>query len=169
MERLSHNLHHYQNYFFLRDPCWQGLDPTMTNRRLRQRTSLPTNDTNCRVSFFSPIPHGGWDLGLAGPIQWICREWAKRLGLGERTVISYGVHDDRTEVNWAYPRRLSPRHGLGGSGSWTWSQSPFWTASSSFYTSFFPSLLSGTSTSRFSFIGLILVLLVHTQSGWRLL
>ena len=69
-----------------------------------------------------------------------CREWAKRLGLGERTVVSHGVPYDCTEVNRAYPRRLSPRHGLGGSGSWTWSQSPFWTASSSFYTSFFPSL-----------------------------
>ena len=23
----------------------------------------------CRDSFFSPIPHGGWDLGPAGPIQ----------------------------------------------------------------------------------------------------
>ena len=24
---------------------------------------------NCGVSFFNPIPHGGWDLGPAGSIQ----------------------------------------------------------------------------------------------------
>ena len=53
----------------------------------------------CRDSFFSPIPHGGWDLGPAGPIQWICREWAKRLGLSGRTIVSHGVPDDCTEVN----------------------------------------------------------------------
>ena len=94
----------------------------------------------CRDSFFSPIPHGGWDLGPAGPIQWICREWAKRLGLSGRTIVSHGVPNDRTEVNYAYPRRPSPWHGLGGSGSWTWSQPSFWTTSSSFYTIFFPSL-----------------------------
>ena len=29
----------------------------------------------------------------------ICREWAKRLGFGERTVSSHGVYDDRTGVN----------------------------------------------------------------------
>ena len=55
---------------------------------------------------------------IKGPNNKICREWAKRLGLGERTVVSHGVYDDRTEMYCAYLRRLSPQHGLGGSGSW---------------------------------------------------
>ena len=33
-------------------------------------------------------------------------------------VVSHGVHDDCTEVNLAYLRRLSPRQGLSGSGPW---------------------------------------------------
>ena len=42
----------------------------------------------------------------------ICREWAERLGLDHRTVVSHGVHDNRTRVNHACLRSLSPRHGL---------------------------------------------------------
>ena len=37
-------------------------------------------------------------------------------------VVSHGVHDDCTEVNLTYPRRLSPQHGLSGSGPWTSSE-----------------------------------------------
>ena len=59
---------------------------------------------------------------VKGPNNKICREWAKRLGLGERTIVSHGVRDDRTEVNCACPRRLSPWRGLGGSSYWPWSQ-----------------------------------------------
>ena len=47
----------------------------------------------------------------------ICREWAKRLGLSHQTVISHCIYDNRTEVNRACPRSLSPWYGLGGSGS----------------------------------------------------
>ena len=36
---------------------------------------------------------------VKGPNNKICREWAKRLGLGHRTVINHGVHSGRTEVN----------------------------------------------------------------------
>ena len=61
------------------------------------------------------------------------------LGLGHRTVVSHGIHGDCTEVYHARPRRLSPQHGLEGSGPWPWSQSPsFWIASFSFYTSLYP-------------------------------
>ena len=44
------------------------------------------------------------------------------LSFGEQIVVSHGVHDDRTKVNLAYPRRLSPQHDLGGSGPWTSSE-----------------------------------------------
>ena len=98
-------------------------------------------------------------------------------------MISHGIHDG-TGVNLAYLRRLSPRHGLRGSGPWTSSEefnvliilftlgfngpggnlllfsgllpSPFILA--------FP--LPPTFTCRLSFLGLILVLSAHTQSGW---
>ena len=46
----------------------------------------------------------------------------ERLGLGHRTVVSRGVH---TELNRVRLGSLSPRDGLGGSGSW-----PFFPASS---------------------------------------
>ena len=52
------------------------------------------------------------------PNNIICREWAKRLGLSERTAVSHGVRDDCIEVNLVHLRRLSPRHGLSGSGPW---------------------------------------------------
>ena len=29
----------------------------------------------------------------------ICREWAERLGIGHRTVVSHGVQGGHTEVN----------------------------------------------------------------------
>ena len=35
---------------------------------------------------------------IKGPNNKICRVWAKRLGLGHRTVVSHGVHGERTEV-----------------------------------------------------------------------
>ena len=31
---------------------------------------------------------------VKGPNNKICKEWAKRLGLGERSVVNHGVHDD---------------------------------------------------------------------------
>ena len=51
---------------------------------------------------------------VKGPNNKICRAWAERLGFGHRIVVGYGVH---TELDHACPRSLSPRHGLGGSGS----------------------------------------------------
>ena len=88
----------------------------MTNRRLRQRTSLPTDGANCKDSICNN-PQGVLGSNVKGLNNKICREWAKRLGLGERIVVSHDVHDDRTEMNCAYPRRLSPWHGLSGFGS----------------------------------------------------
>ena len=76
-------------------------------------------------------------------------------------MVSHGSH---TEINHVRSRSLSPQHGLGGSGSW-----PFFPAPSSglitplFILAF---TLPPMSTCRFSFPGLILVPLAHTQSGW---
>ena len=70
----------------------------MTNRRLLQRTSLPTDGANCGDSICND-PKLVLGSNVKGPNNKICREWGKRLGLGERTVISHGVHDDRTGVN----------------------------------------------------------------------
>ena len=67
-------------------------------------------------------PQGVLGSNVKGSNNKICRKWAKRLGLGERTVVSHGVHDDCTEVNRAYPRRLSPWHGPSGFGHWTSSE-----------------------------------------------
>ena len=75
----------------------------------------------CKDSIYND-PQGVLGSNVKGPNNKICREWAKRLGLGERIVVSHGVHDGYTEVNWAYPRRLSPRHGLSGSGHWNSSE-----------------------------------------------
>ena len=36
----------------------------------------------------------GWDLGLADPLQQICREWVQELGFDEATV-NAEVRDDR--------------------------------------------------------------------------
>ena len=55
------------------------------------------------------------------PNNKICRAWAERLGLGHQTVGGHGVH---TEVNHVCPRSLSPRHGLGDSGSWPFFPAP---------------------------------------------
>ena len=103
------------------------------------------------------------DSNIKGSNNKICREWAKRLGLGHRTMVSHGIHDNHAEVNRACPRSLSPWHVLGGSGS-----SPFFPH---FYGLLpFPFILAFTlspaSTCRFNFLGLILVLSAHTQSGW---
>ena len=95
-------------------------------------------------------------------------------------MVNHGIHGGRTEVNLAYLRRLSPRHGPSGFGSWTSSEEfnvliifftlefnglgdhlppLFWLLPPPFILAF---LLSRTSTCRFSFIELILVLLAHT-------
>ena len=93
----------------------------------------------------------------------ICRVWAERLGFGHRTVVNHGICDNRTKVNHVCPRSLSPRHGLGGSGSWPFFPSPFsGLLPSPFILAFTRSLMS---TCRLSFLGLILVLSTHTQSG----
>ena len=109
---------------------------------------------------------------------------AKRLGLGHRTVVSHGIHGGRTEVNLTYLRRLSPRHGLSSFGFWTSSEELnvliilftlgfnglgdhlpplFWLLPPPFILTF---LLPHTSMCRFRFLGLILVLSAHIQSGW---
>ena len=36
---------------------------------------------------------------VKGPNNKICREWAERLGLGHRTMVSQGIHGRRIEVN----------------------------------------------------------------------
>ena len=139
--------------------AWQELDPTMTNRRLCQRTSLPTNGTNCKDSICID-PKLVLDSNVKGPNNKICREWVKRLSLSYWIVVSHGVHGNRTGVNRACPRRLSPRHGLGGSGSWPWSQSPSLDCFLLLFILAFT--LPPTSTCRFSFLRLILVSLAHT-------
>ena len=52
---------------------------------------------------------------VKGPNNIICKAWAERLSLGHLTVVSHGTC---AEVNHVCSRSLSPRHGLGGSGSW---------------------------------------------------
>ena len=99
-------------------------------------------------------------------------------------MVNHGIHGDHTEVNLAYLRKLSPQHGLSGSGSWISSEELnvliilftsgfngpgddlprfFWMLPSPFILAF---PLSHASTCRFHFLGLIFVFLAHTQSGW---
>ena len=40
---------------------------------------------------------------VKGPNNKICREWAERLGLGHRTVVSHGAHGGRLEINQVCP------------------------------------------------------------------
>ena len=102
---------------------------------------------------------------VKGPNNKICREWAKRLGLGYWTVVSHGVRDDCTGVNYACPRRFfsSTRSG------WLWFLAlappapPYGLLPSLFILAF---TLPPKFTCRSSFLGLILVLSTHTQSGW---
>ena len=131
-----------------------------SNHRLCQRTSLPTDGANCKDSICNN-PKLVLGSHVQGPNNKICRAWAERLGLGHRTVVSHGTH---TEVNHVCSRSLSPRHGLGGSGSWPFFPVPL----SGLLTSLFilAFTLPSTSTCRFSFPGLILVPSAHTQSGW---
>ena len=82
----------------------------------------PTEDRNVLDYISRPF---GLLLYIKDPNNKICKEWAERLNLGHRTVVSHGVHGGRTHVNHVCPRSLSPRHGLGGSGSWPFSQPPF--------------------------------------------
>ena len=54
--------------------------PVSTSYRTHCRTSnFPTDGANCRVTVF----------GL-GPIQWICREWVRKLGSDKETTCSEG-------------------------------------------------------------------------------
>ena len=99
---------------------------------------------------------------VKGPNNIICRAWAEKLGLSHRTVVSYGTHGGRTKACHVCPRSLSPRYGLGGSGSWPFFPAPFFGLLTLFILAF---TLPPTSTCRFSFPGLILVPSAHTQSG----
>ena len=55
-------------------------DPASTSYRTHCRTSnFPTDGANCRVTVF----------GL-GPIQWICREWVRKLGSDKAMACSKG-------------------------------------------------------------------------------
>ena len=49
--------------------------PTLTSYRTHRRTNnFPIDDANCRVAVFKP-----------GPLQWICKEWVRKLGSNKAT------------------------------------------------------------------------------------
>ena len=52
--------------------------PALTSYRTHYHTSnFPTSGANCRVAVFGP-----------GPLQWICREWVRKLGSNKATTCS---------------------------------------------------------------------------------
>ena len=59
--------------------------------------AFPTDDANCKDSICN-VPERVLGSYIKGPNNKIYREWAKRLGLGHRTVVCHGVHVNRTRV-----------------------------------------------------------------------
>ena len=55
-------------------------DPILTSYRTHHCISnFPTNGANCGVTVFRP-----------SPLQWICREWVRKLGFDKATICSEG-------------------------------------------------------------------------------
>ena len=87
--------------------------------------AFPTDGANCKDSICDdPKMILGSYVERAQTISFVERGF-ERLGLGHQTVVNHGVH---TELNHVRSRSLSPRYGLGGSGSWPFFPAPFFGA-----------------------------------------